>query len=105
MPPAAEAGRQTSLVDALFTSVSAVSDTGLAVVDTGEHWSLIGELVLVVLMFLGGVGIMASATLAVLLGRRASLDRRAQVSDAFGGSLGNGREILRGTVAFAVGVQ
>ena len=104
-PMASEAGQPTGLVDALFTAVSATSDTGLIVVDTGDHWSLFGEIVLVVLMFTGGVGIMASATLAVLLGRRATLDRRAQVSDVFGGPLGSAREIVRGTLAFAVTVQ
>src|SRR5690349_10037202 len=104
-PLAASDGRATTPVEALFTSVSATSDTGLTVVDTGEHWSLFGELVLTVLMFVGGIGIMASATLAVLLGRRATLDRRAQVSDAFGGSLGSARDIVRGTVLFAVSVQ
>jgi len=105
LPLSAAEGRQTSMVDALFTSVSAVSDTGLVVVDTGDHWSLFGEVALAVLMFVGGIGIMASATLAVLLGRRATLDRRAQVSDAFGANLASGRDIVRGTVAFAVAVQ
>jgi trk/ktr system potassium uptake protein len=104
-PMASEGDRTTTLVDALFTSVSATSDTGLIVVDTGDHWSLFGEVVLVVLMFVGGIGIMASATVAVLLGRRATLERRAQVSDVFGGPLGNAREIVRGTLAFAVSVQ
>ena len=104
-PMASEGDRTTTLVDALFTSVSATSDTGLIVVDTADHWSLFGELVLVVLMFVGGIGIMASATVAVLVGRRATLERRAQVSDVFGGPLGNAREIVRGTLAFAVSVQ
>ena len=104
-PIASDAGRSTSLVDALFTSVSATSDTGLTVVDTGAHWSLFGEVVLTVLAFVGGIGIMASATLAVLLGRRATLDRRAQVSDVFGGPLGSAREIVRGTLIFAVVTQ
>jgi trk system potassium uptake protein TrkH len=104
-PMASEGDRSTTLVDALFTAVSATSDTGLIVVDTGDHWSLLGEVVLVVLMFVGGIGIMASATLAVLLGRRATLERRAQVSDVFGGPLGSAREIVRGTLAFAVIVQ
>jgi Trk-type K+ transport system membrane component len=55
-PMASEGGEPTRLVDALFTAVSATSDTGLSVVDTGDHWSLFGEVVLVVLMFVGGIG-------------------------------------------------
>jgi trk system potassium uptake protein TrkH len=104
-PFASRDGQGTRLVDALFTAVSATSDTGLAVVDTGDHWNVFGQGVLAVLMFLGGIGIMAGATLAVLLGRRATLERRAQVSDTFGGNLGTARDIVRGTLIFAVGVQ
>jgi len=104
-PFASRSGQATRLVDALFTAVSAASDTGLAVVDTGDHWNVVGQAVLAVLMFLGGIGIMAGATLAVLLGRRATLERRAQVTDTFGGNLGSARDIVRGTLIFAVGVQ
>lgn len=104
-PFASRSGQGTGLVDALFTSVSAASDTGLAVVDTGDHWNVFGQAVLAVLMFLGGIGIMAGATVAVLLGRRATLERRAQVSDTFGGNLGTARDIVRGTVIFAVAAQ
>src|SRR5262249_34324250 len=104
-PFASRSGQPTGLVDALFTSVSAASDTGLAVVPTAEHWNVFGQAVLAVLMFLGGIGIMAGAALAVLLGRRATLERRAQVSDTFGGNLGTARDIVRGTLVFAVAVQ
>jgi trk system potassium uptake protein TrkH len=48
---------------------------------------------------------MATATIAVVFGRRTTLERRAEVSDAFGGQLGSSREIVRGTVAFAVAAQ
>ena len=87
-PIASERGTWTSPVDALFTSVSAASDTGLVVVDTADHWSFWGELAIAALITIGGLGIMASTTLAVLLGRRASLASRATVIDTFGGSLG-----------------
>jgi trk system potassium uptake protein TrkH len=104
-PFASRSGQGTGLIVALFTSVSAASDTGLAVVDTGDHWNVFGQAVLAVLMFLGGIGIMAGATLAVLLGRRATLERRAQVTDSFGGNLGSARDIVRGTLIFAVAAQ
>jgi trk system potassium uptake protein TrkH len=104
-PLASTGGRTTSVVDALFTAVSAATDTGLAVVDTAEHWNLFGQLVIAALAFLGGVGIMASATIVVVLGRRTTLDDRAQVSDAFGGHLGTARDIARGTLVFAVAAQ
>ncbi len=101
-PIASERGEWTEPVDALFTSVSAASDTGLVVFDTADHWSFWGELAIAVLIALGGLGIMASATLAVLLGRRTSLASRATVLDAFGGSLGSVRGVVRGAFTFAV---
>ena len=85
--------------------MSAASDTGLVVVDTADHWSFWGELAIAALITVGGLGIMASTTLAVLLGRRASLASRATVIDTFGGSLGGARDIVRRAVLFALAVQ
>jgi len=47
-----------SIVDALFTSTSAVCVTGLAVVDTGTHFTLFGQVVILVLIQVGGIGIL-----------------------------------------------
>lgn len=66
LTPAATAEGETGLVTALFTATSAVCVTGLVVVDTGAHWTLFGQLVLLGLIQVGGLGIM---TLASLLGR------------------------------------
>ncbi|RCV52025.1 TrkH family potassium uptake protein [Marinitenerispora sediminis] len=65
LPIAHEGPKSTSLVQALFTAVSAVCVAGLAVVDTGQHWSTFGEIVILALIKTGGVGIM---TLASVLG-------------------------------------
>jgi trk system potassium uptake protein TrkH len=65
----------------------------------------LGELAIAVLFTVGGLGIMASTTLAVLLGRRASLASRATVIDTFGGSLGGARDVVRRAVQFALAVQ
>lgn len=56
----------TAFIDALFTATSAVSVTGLAVVDTGTHWSLFGQLVILALIQAGGLGIMTLASLIAL---------------------------------------
>lgn len=53
--------------DALFTATSAVTVTGLGVVDTGTRFTLAGQMVIMVLMQLGGIGIMTFAALALLL--------------------------------------
>jgi trk system potassium uptake protein len=71
-------------VDALFTSTSAVCVTGLVVVDTGTVFTQFGQVVIVALIQIGGLGIMTFAALAYLmLGRRLSLASQAALHDAF----------------------
>ncbi len=53
----------TSFLTAWFTATSALSVTGLTVVDTGTHWSSFGQTVIMVLMEVGGLGIMFITTL------------------------------------------
>lgn len=53
--------------DALFTATSAVTVTGLAVLDTDTHFTTAGQMVLLVLVQLGGIGIMTFAALTLLL--------------------------------------
>ncbi|MDP8908396.1 MAG: Trk family potassium uptake protein, partial [Chloroflexota bacterium] len=59
IPAASESGATTSFLTALFTATSAVCVTGLVVVDTAGHWSVFGELVILVLIQIGGFGIMS----------------------------------------------
>lgn len=66
-PIATEDGRSTDFIRALFTATSAVCITGLTVVDTSAHWSTFGEVAITVMIQLGGLGIMAFASLMVLL--------------------------------------
>jgi len=56
----------TPFIDAVFTATSAVCVTGLTVVDTAEHYSLFGQVVILVLIQLGGLGIMLVASLISL---------------------------------------
>ncbi len=66
-----------NFIDALFTATTAGCVTGLAIVDTGTHWSTFGEVVIMVMMQVGGLGIMTMATLlALLLSRRLGLRTR-----------------------------
>ncbi len=72
-PAAGEQGR-IGLLDALFTSVSATCVTGLAVVDTPNAFTAFGEVVILVLIQVGGLGIMVLSTFAtVILGGRLTL--------------------------------
>lgn len=72
-PAAGEQGR-IGLLDALFTSVSATCVTGLAVVDTPTAFTAFGEVVILLLIQVGGLGIMVLSTFAtVILGGRLTL--------------------------------
>ncbi|MCC6071777.1 TrkH family potassium uptake protein [Massilia sp. GCM10020059] len=73
----------TSWTQALFTAVSASTVTGLVVVDTGTHFTLFGQSVLLVLMQAGGLGVMTFGMFIIYLMRdRMSLGHRAAVSEA-----------------------
>jgi Trk-type K+ transport system membrane component len=68
MVPLARRGEGSATVwEALFTAVSAVSVTGLTVVDTAAHWTPLGQVVILVLIQIGGLGIMTSAALLGLM--------------------------------------
>ena len=70
IPVASASGEPTSVVTALFTATSAVAVTGLVVVDTGTYWSAFGQVVIMVLFQIGGLGIMTAATLLGLMAGR-----------------------------------
>ena len=67
LPAATSSGRDTGLLDALFTATSAVCVTGLAVVDTATHWTGFGQGVILALIQLGGLGIVTVVSIAILL--------------------------------------
>ncbi|WP_182909351.1 TrkH family potassium uptake protein [Microbispora sp. H13382] len=76
-PLATTSGRPAGWITALFTATSAVCVTGLTVVDTAAHWSAFGEVVIAVLIQVGGLGIMTLATVfTLLISRRLSLRAR-----------------------------
>ena len=77
LPVSAQSGEVTGFFEALFTATSAVCVTGLTVVDTATHWSLLGQIVIMVLIQIGGLGIMISAgMIGLLLARKMSVAGR-----------------------------
>ena len=71
-------------LNALFTSTSAVCVTGLTVVDTGKDFSLFGQIVILILIQLGGLGIMTFATiLFAALGSKMSFGHRLGLTQSF----------------------
>ncbi len=74
----------TQLIDALFTSTSAVCVTGLVTCNTLTHWTTVGHIIILCLIQIGGLGFMTMATAAVMLvGRKISLESRLIVKEQF----------------------
>ncbi|PZF96275.1 ATPase [Micromonospora endophytica] len=96
LPPMAIEDRHPSFLTALFTSTSAISVTGLAVVDTPHYWSTAGLVVITVLTQLGGLGILTGAALVILtVSRRLGLQNRLLVqAETLEYGLGNIRRLL-----------
>lgn len=93
----------TPFREALFTATSAVCVTGLVVKDTGSYWSMFGQVVILVLIQIGGLGVVTVAASGSLLsGKRISLMQRSTMQDAIsapkvGGIVRLTKFILRGT--------
>jgi len=84
LPVATVDANGLSFLDALFTATSATCVTGLVVVDTGDTFSIFGELVILFLIQIGGLGFMTFATfLFLLLGKKISLKERLLLKEAF----------------------
>ncbi|HHT9144181.1 MAG: TrkH family potassium uptake protein [Candidatus Brocadiaceae bacterium] len=74
LPIASTSGNSQSFIDALFVATSAISTTGLTVVDLGSFYSLFGQIVILVLVQIGGLGYMIFIVMIVLqLGVKLSL--------------------------------
>ena len=80
--PKASTDERASFVDALFTATSATCVTGLIVRDTGKDFSLMGQLIILTLIQLGGLGIVVfGAVFALLLGQALSLRESVAMQD------------------------
>ncbi|WP_339258945.1 TrkH family potassium uptake protein [Lysinibacillus sp. FSL K6-3209] len=84
LPIATEDGNGLPFLNALFTATSATCVTGLIVVDTGDTFTMFGEIVILALIQIGGLGFMTFATLLfLLLGKKISLKERLLLKEAF----------------------
>ena len=105
LPIASTAGTWTHPFIALFTATSAVCVTGLVVVDTATHWSPFGQVAILALIQVGGLGFMTGSTLLLLLavGRRTALSDRIVAQESAGArDLGSVRFVLRRVVLFTL---
>lgn len=102
MLPVASKGAPAAPLDALFTATSATCVTGLIVRDTFTGWTLFGQLVILALIQLGGLGFMTVITLvSFAIGKRLSLyDRKVLMQSAGNATLNGVGGLIRHIVPF-----
>ena len=85
LPVASARVQPASVIDAMFTAVSASCVTGLAVLDTAKDWTPFGQVVIFALFQIGGLGIMAfSSGATLLLGRRIGIKQELAMGELLG---------------------
>ncbi|MEK5477701.1 TrkH family potassium uptake protein [Paenibacillus sp. FSL R5-0407] len=83
LPISSSTGESLPFIDAFFTATSATCVTGLVVVDTGTYFSTFGQVVIMLLIQVGGLGFMTMATLfALVFKRKISLKDRLLLQEA-----------------------
>lgn len=104
LPIASRDGTWTDFLSCLFTAASATCVTGLVVVDTFTHWTLFGQVVILLLIQIGGLGFMTVGVLfSLMMHRKIGLRQRGLLSESvnalqLGGIVKLMREILMGTL-------
>lgn len=93
LPAATVTGESAGGVTALFTSTTSVCVTGLTVVDTCTYWSLFGQIVIIVLVQIGGLGVVAVASMIMIMTRKKfSLGDRILLRDSL--NIDKNKEVL-----------
>ena len=106
LPFSSKTGEWTSFADALTTATSASCVTGLIVFDTFTHWSLFGQIVILCLMQVGGLGYMIFITMfSLLIDRKIGLRERNLLKEStnsldMGGLSGLVKKAVAGTFMF-----
>lgn len=106
MPVSSRTGEVSSFLNCLFTATSASCVTGLVVYDTWSHWSLFGQLVILTLIQIGGLGFVTIGVfLSIVLRRRIGLKERGLMQESvntlqIGGVVRLAKKIILGTAFF-----
>ena len=106
LPISSRGGTFTPFPTALFTATSATCVTGLILVDTYSHWSFFGQLVLLTLIQIGGLGFITIGTaVSLVLRKKIGLKERGWIKESFnvldiGGVVRLIKRVLKGTIFF-----
>ncbi len=102
LPVSSKEGTFTSPIDALFTATTSVCVTGLTTLPVGTHFSVFGQLVILFLIQIGGLGVVTFTTLVMLFfAQRITLKERLLIRDAYNLNSLNG--IIRLTKKIVIG--
>jgi len=107
LPFAQAGGGGATFLEAIFTATSAVCVTGLVVVDTATYWSEFGQVVILLLIQVGGFGIMTFASVVGLtLARKLSLRSRiTAASEIKSVGLEDVKGLVRGVVGMSLAIE
>lgn len=103
LPAASRTGQWTGILDSLFTATSATCVTGLVIADTFSNWSLFGQIVILVMIQIGGIGLMTVISMIfIFLKKKLNMQERRVLMQAAGNVQVGGmvrlvRRILTGT--------
>ena len=104
LPISSKLGHRTNFLDCIFTSTSALCVTGLVVFDTATYWSIFGQIIILILIQMGGLGIiMVTEMIIILIGQKVSLFQRATLQQALsvqkvGGIVKLTKFVIKGTI-------
>lgn len=104
LPVSTKSGESVSFVDALFTATTSTCVTGLVTLPTATTWSLFGQVVILLLIQLGGLGVITIMSgFMLMLNRKLSVGDRMLIQDAFNLNTMSGladfvKKILLGTL-------
>ncbi|MBD2868143.1 TrkH family potassium uptake protein [Paenibacillus arenilitoris] len=107
LPFASATGVRLPFIDALFTATSATCVTGLVVVDSGTYFSVAGQIILMCLIQLGGLGFMTMATLiALVLRKKISLRERLILQEAMNQTSMEGIvRLIRRVIVYSLSIE
>ncbi|GAB6137457.1 TrkH family potassium uptake protein [Halanaerobaculum tunisiense] len=107
LPIATQNSGSAGIIEALFTSASAVCVTGLIVVNTATYWTTFGQVIILILIQIGGLGFMTFSTLGfILLGKNITFSSRILIKEDIGNLNYSGLvQLAKYVIGLALGVE
>lgn len=107
LPIASNDGMSIGFLDALFTATSATCVTGLIIADTLTQWTVFGQIVILLLIQVGGLGIVTLATFfSVLMGRKISMKGKILAQESISDySFADVTKLIKSVIGITVSVE